>query len=96
MARFEHDGVEIAHEQRGAGPAFLFLHNGGASSTIWRHQVTALSASYRTVAVDLPGFVSWRDVLARIWHAAPRRPERRGGDLRSGIGPDQPGGRESG
>jgi pimeloyl-ACP methyl ester carboxylesterase len=36
MARFEHDGVEIAHEQRGAGPAFLFLHNGGASSTIWR------------------------------------------------------------
>jgi pimeloyl-ACP methyl ester carboxylesterase len=56
MDRFEHEGVEIAYEQRGAGPALLFLHNGGASSTIWRHQTADLSASYRTVAVDLPGF----------------------------------------
>ena len=56
MERFRHHGVEIAYEQRGAGPAILFLHNGGASSTIWRHQVAALSASHRTVAVDLPGF----------------------------------------
>lgn len=56
MDRFTHEGVEIAYEVRGDGPALLFLHNGGASSTIWRHQVAALSASYRTVAVDLPGF----------------------------------------
>lgn len=56
MDRFEHDGVEIAYEERGAGPALLFLHNGGASSTIWRHQMDALSVEYRTVAVDLPGF----------------------------------------
>jgi pimeloyl-ACP methyl ester carboxylesterase len=56
MDRFAHDGVEVAYEQRGSGPALLFLHNGGASSTIWRHQVEALSASHRTVAVDLPGF----------------------------------------
>ena len=56
MDRYEHAGVEIAYEQRGAGPALLFLHNGGASSTIWRHQTAALAASYRTVAVDLPGF----------------------------------------
>ena len=58
MDRFEHDGVEIAYEARGDGPAILFLHNGGASSTIWRHQVADLSDSYRTVAVDLPGFGS--------------------------------------
>jgi len=56
MDTFEHDGVEMAYERRGSGPAILFLHNGGASSTIWRHQVADLSASYRTVAVDLPGF----------------------------------------
>lgn len=56
MDRFEHQGVEIAYDQRGTGPALLFLHNGGASSTIWRHQTAALSSSYRTVAVDLPGF----------------------------------------
>jgi len=58
MDRFTHAGVEIAYEQRGTGRALLFLHNGGASSTIWRHQVAALSDSYRTVAVDLPGFGS--------------------------------------
>ena len=56
MDRFTHDGVEISYEARGAGRALLFLHNGGASSTIWRHQTAALSASYRTIAVDLPGF----------------------------------------
>ncbi|HEY8546481.1 MAG TPA: alpha/beta hydrolase [Acidimicrobiales bacterium] len=56
MDRYTHAGVEIAYQARGAGRALLFLHNGGASSTIWRHQTAALSATYRTVAVDLPGF----------------------------------------
>ena len=58
MDRFEHDGIEMAYEDQGGGPAILFLHNGGASSTIWRHQTAVLSTSYRTVAVDLPGFGS--------------------------------------
>jgi pimeloyl-ACP methyl ester carboxylesterase len=40
-------------------PNLLFIHNGGASSTIWRHQVEALSSrGYRTIIVDLPGFGS--------------------------------------
>lgn len=56
MDRFTHEGVEIAYERRGTGPGLLFLHNGGASSTIWRHQTEALSRAYTTVAVDLPGF----------------------------------------
>ncbi|MTV24617.1 alpha/beta hydrolase [Nitriliruptoraceae bacterium ZYF776] len=34
----------------------LFLHNGGTSSTIWRHQIADLAADHRVVAVDLPGF----------------------------------------
>lgn len=58
MDRFHHNGVELAYESRGEGPALLFLHNGGSSSTIWRHQVEDLSAAHRTVAVDLPGFGS--------------------------------------
>lgn len=56
MDRFVHGGVELGYDCRGEGPGMLFLHNGGASSTIWRHQVADLVASYRTVAVDLPGF----------------------------------------
>ena len=56
MDQFVHDGIEVAYDRRGEGPAILFLHNGGASSTIWRHQLADLSGAYRTVAVDLPGF----------------------------------------
>lgn len=56
MERFEHNGVEMAYESQGTGPVLVMVHNGGASSAIWRHQVAALSASHRTVAVDLPGF----------------------------------------
>ena len=56
MQEFQHDGVTIAYERAGAGPALLFLHNGGTSSTIWRKQVEALSDSFTVVAVDLPGF----------------------------------------
>jgi pimeloyl-ACP methyl ester carboxylesterase len=56
MDRFVHDGIEMAYEDQGEGPAILFLHNGGASSTIWRHQLQSLSAAHRAVAVDLPGF----------------------------------------
>jgi pimeloyl-ACP methyl ester carboxylesterase len=53
---FDHQGITIAYRREGAGPALLFLHNGGMSSTIWRHQVEALSDRFTTVAVDLPGF----------------------------------------
>lgn len=56
MDTFEHDGTKIAYASAGTGPAMLFVHNGGASSTIWRHQVGDLSSSFRTIALDLPGF----------------------------------------
>jgi pimeloyl-ACP methyl ester carboxylesterase len=56
MQEFQHDGVTIAYERAGSGPAILFLHNGGTSSTIWRNQVRSLSDSSTVVAVDLPGF----------------------------------------
>jgi len=53
---FTWEGVEIAYRDEGAGPAVLFLHNGGSSSTIWRHQVGAVAPDHRAIAVDLPGF----------------------------------------
>lgn len=56
MKTFTRDGYEIAFATKGSGPDLLFIHNGGTSSTIWRHQVADLSSRYRTIVVDLPGF----------------------------------------
>lgn len=56
MDTFRWRGVELAYSEDGEGPPILFLHNGGTSSTIWRHQLEALSAEHRCIAVDLPGF----------------------------------------
>lgn len=57
MEHFEHDGGTMAFERHGEGrPAVVLLHNGGTSSTIWRHQVAALRRRTTVAAVDLPGF----------------------------------------
>lgn len=56
MDTFRWQGVELAYSDTGDGPPILFLHNGGTSSTIWRHQLAALGAEHRCIAVDLPGF----------------------------------------
>lgn len=56
MLTFTHLGLTTAYRDVGHGPAILMLHNGGTSSTIWRHQVEALSPDHRVVALDLPGF----------------------------------------
>lgn len=58
MESYAHDGLTIAYRVEGTGPAIVMLHNGGTSSTIWRHQVDDLAAAHRVVAVDLPGFGS--------------------------------------
>lgn len=56
MRRFTHEGFSIALHDHGAGRPVVFLHNGGTSSTVWRHQVDDLAVDHRVVAVDLPGF----------------------------------------
>lgn len=56
MKTFKHNQFTIALTDQGTGPAILFLHNGGTSSTIWRHQIEAFSATNRVIAIDLPGF----------------------------------------
>jgi pimeloyl-ACP methyl ester carboxylesterase len=40
----------------GQGPALVLLHNGGTSSTIWRHLAHGLAADHQVFAMDLPGF----------------------------------------
>ena len=56
MQTFTHDRLTVALHDVGEGPGVVFIHNGGTSSTIWRHQVADLSADHRVIALDLPGF----------------------------------------
>lgn len=47
-------GVNLAVEERGEGPAVLFVHGYPLDRTIWRDQVGALEG-FRCIAVDLRG-----------------------------------------
>jgi haloalkane dehalogenase len=49
------NGTRFHYVDEGRGPTLLFLHGGPMSSFMWRHQIAALRAQYRCVAVDLPG-----------------------------------------
>jgi pimeloyl-ACP methyl ester carboxylesterase len=57
MRRIAGDGVSLAVQDEGSGPAVLLLHGFPDSSHVWRHQVAALvEAGMRVVAPDLRGF----------------------------------------
>src|ERR1051325_996559 len=42
--------------ESGRGEAVTFLHGFGLDGRMWEAQTTALAESYRTLAIDLPGF----------------------------------------
>jgi pimeloyl-ACP methyl ester carboxylesterase len=46
----------LAHEDRGDGPAIVFLHGHPFSRAMWAPQVEALSDEFRVIAPDLPGY----------------------------------------
>ena len=46
----------LAHDDRGSGPAIVFLHGHPFSRAMWARQVEALSDEFRVVAPDLPGY----------------------------------------
>jgi len=48
------NGVRLAVEQRGTGPAILFVHGFPLDRTIWQHQLDSLTG-YRRIAPDLRG-----------------------------------------
>jgi 3-oxoadipate enol-lactonase len=52
--RFTVNGVTLAVEVRGEGPAVLFVHGYPFDRSIWSHQVAALDG-YRRIAPDLRG-----------------------------------------
>jgi 3-oxoadipate enol-lactonase len=47
-------GVELALDDRGAGPAILFIHGYPLDRTLWQHQLGAFEG-WRTLAPDLRG-----------------------------------------
>lgn len=53
---FSFRGCEVRHARLGQGPALLFLHNAGASSTIWRYLAPALASRREVFALDWPGY----------------------------------------
>jgi pimeloyl-ACP methyl ester carboxylesterase len=55
------DDVDLFYEERGAGPALVFLHGLGSSSRDWKFQLEHFSKQYRCVAFDLPGSGQSRD-----------------------------------
>lgn len=56
MDRVDVDGISIAYERAGEGPALVLLHGyvGDAAST-WRRQLEALADEFTVVAWDAPG-----------------------------------------
>jgi 3-oxoadipate enol-lactonase len=54
VARLTINGVGLAVDDVGTGPAILFIHGFGLDRTMWRHQVTGL-AGWRRIAPDLRG-----------------------------------------
>jgi pimeloyl-ACP methyl ester carboxylesterase len=52
----EYKGSQIYYVSEGNGKPMLFLHNGGASHTIWRHLMKYYSDTREVIALDLPGY----------------------------------------
>jgi pimeloyl-ACP methyl ester carboxylesterase len=49
------NGVEIAYEDLGSGPAVVLLHGYPFNRSLWRDQVSALRGDFRVIAPDLRG-----------------------------------------
>jgi pimeloyl-ACP methyl ester carboxylesterase len=56
MEQIQVDGLHIAYERAGVGPALVLLHGGfGFDSHSWRRQLEALCDEFTVVAWDMPG-----------------------------------------
>ncbi len=50
------NGIRIHYVEAGSGPLVILLHGFPSSWYCWRHQIAALSPSYRVIAPDLRGY----------------------------------------
>ena len=56
MPRLPSDGVELAYEEAGDGPAIVFTHEMASDRRQWRGQLAALSGAFRCIAYDARGY----------------------------------------
>ena len=52
----EIDHIKVHYDIRGAGEPVLLLHGWGANITLFDNLMNLLSAKYKAVALDMPGF----------------------------------------
>ena len=52
--RINAGNLQVYYERSGSGPAILLLHAGLQDHTMWKEQVSALSAHYQVITPDLP------------------------------------------
>jgi pimeloyl-ACP methyl ester carboxylesterase len=55
LALVEIDGLQVAYEKAGSGPALVLLHGFFCDRSLWRAQLEDLSDEFTVVAPDLPG-----------------------------------------
>jgi pimeloyl-ACP methyl ester carboxylesterase len=82
MIRAEVNGLSIAYERIGDGPAIVLLHGFTHDSRVWRPQLQGIMDQYAVIAWDAPGaghssdppetfgIVDWADCLAGLFDAA--------------------------
>jgi len=57
----EVNGIKLYYEDKGQGPAFVFVHGLGENTPSWRFQTDFFSQTFRTVALDLRGHARSED-----------------------------------
>ncbi len=55
MEYVEVDGLRVAFDRAGSGPALLLLHGAACDSRVWRTELEAFSFDYTVIAWDAPG-----------------------------------------
>src|SRR5262245_19841068 len=78
MKRADVNGLSLAYERAGEGPAVVLLHGFTQDSRVWTTQLADLSDQFTVLAWDAPGagqssdppspygIVDWADALARL------------------------------
>ena len=56
MPTLELEDVTLHYEDRGRGPALVFIHGLGSSGLDWSHQIEHFCRDFRVIAPDLRGY----------------------------------------
>ncbi|MCY6960142.1 alpha/beta fold hydrolase [Clostridium brassicae] len=49
------NGIDLYYEDKGQGPALVFIHGLGENAESWKYQIDVFSKSFRTIVMDLRG-----------------------------------------